>query len=81
MSFPCQNIELLKFLEAGNSEKKAAEKFKVGRSTVKRIKYKKDDLHWQFEIECYRSDRCRKHSKTEYEKLNEIRVCFKFNRN
>ena len=67
-----KKIELLKFLEAGNSERKATEKFKVCRSSDNRIKHKKDDLHQQFEIECYPSDCYRKHRKTEYEKFNDL---------
>lgn len=62
-----KKIDLQKFFKAGNSERLGAEKFKVGKGTANRIKHKKNDLYRQFENECYPSDCCRKHSKTQYE--------------
>jgi hypothetical protein len=65
-------VKLIKYLEAGNSERKAAEAFKVSKGSVSNIKQRKEEYLSQYEDDNMPKDRCRKMKKTENEDVNEL---------
>lgn len=41
-----KKVEILKYVDLGNSERKTAQKFNIAKSTVQRLKKEKDSLHY-----------------------------------
>lgn len=67
-----KKIEVIRYIEAGNSERKAAEAFKVSKGCIHNIKIRKEEYLSQYEDENMSKDRCRKIRKTENEDVNEL---------
>ena len=67
-----EKIKLLKFLDDGNSERKAAKEFKVSKGTVSNVKRRGSEYLNQYQNENLPGDRCRKFRKTENDEINKL---------
>jgi transposase len=67
-----QKVQLIKFLEEGNSERKTAAKFNVSKGTVGNIKKRGEEYMEKYQDESMFRERCRKLRKTENEELNNL---------
>ena len=65
-------MEVLKYIDEGNSERAAAKKFGISKGAVSLTKSRREEYTSQYEDENIPKDRCRKLRKTENEDVNEL---------